>query len=364
MNDINHHSHGAPRYTLLLSDVTRQRLLQYAQSLRVGRAPGGYLAAVLGDNVAPDELVPLLASLFRTRKPQIFAESQVRGDGSDWTLQELGLLGDISVAVPVQVHDDGQHRRPEVHAEPFPATLLFTPGALLDNGQGCVPADWDEIVRGGELLSQGFVQLYERRLLPVLLHADEVAAQRGRRALVTVPGLGCGMFAGQFRGQVEPYLEAALKELLQRHADRLTHVALIRFDPYKFDHDRQYNVGQTLLRVRSLQCHPDTPQLCSPKAYEESSDDFSDCDLFSVVAWDHVSWPGNDFYAGSRATDDGVKAAATTTMYQMTGIEGQYDAGSFQYRPPAGFRTWGQVIDAHALHLDVSAEQVRVHALR
>ena len=37
-------------------------------------------------------------------------------------------------------------------------------------------------------------------------------------------------------------------------------------------------------------------------------------DLFSVVAWDHVSWPGNDFYAGQRKTDDGVKAAATTAM--------------------------------------------------
>lgn len=47
------------------------------------------------------------------------------------------------------------------------------------------------------------------------------------------------------------------------------------------------------------------PQLCPPQRYAEHGDDFSHCQRFSVVAWDHVSWPGNDFYGGARATDDG-----------------------------------------------------------
>lgn len=352
------------RYTVLLSDLSAQRIQQYAQDLQSGQArPGGHLAKVLETAQAPDTLVSMIQALFDTRRPQIFAESAVRGEGSDWTLHELGLLGDISVAMPVQVHDDGAHRQPNLHAEPIEATLLFTPGALLDNGHYCTPADWDEVVRDNALHRPGFVRLYERRLLPVLLHADQEAARRGRRALVTVPGLGCGAFAGEFKGRIEPHLLAALQALLDKHAHRLTHVALVRFDPYRSTPDTEHRFGATVLRVRALQDHPDTPQLCAPRAYEEAGDDFSDCDLFSVVAWDHVSWPGNDFYLGSRTTDDGVKAAATTTMRQMTGIEGQYDPRGFKYQPPAGWRDWETLIRRQGLRFTVTAEQVHVHPL-
>ena len=65
----------------------------------------------------------------------------------------------------------------------------------------------------------------------------------------------------------------------------------------------------------------------------------SDCMLFSIVAWDHVSWPGNDFFAGSRCTDDGVKAAATNSMFALTGIEGHYDPDRGAYLPPPPYRT-------------------------
>ncbi len=33
----------------------------------------------------------LLGKLFDTKRPQIFAESAVAGDGSDWSLTELGF---------------------------------------------------------------------------------------------------------------------------------------------------------------------------------------------------------------------------------------------------------------------------------
>lgn len=52
------------------------------------------------------------------------------------------------------------------------------------------------------------------------------------------------------------------------------------------------------------------------------------------MAWDQVSWPGNDFYTGARVTDDGVKAAATNAMTAMTGVAGRYDPPLNQYQPP------------------------------
>ena len=83
-------------------------------------------------------------------------------------------------------------------------------------------------------------------------------------------------------------------------------------------------------------------QLCPPAAYGEAGDDFTACRLFSLVAWDHVSWPGNDFYVGSRATDDGVKAAATDALAVLTGVTGRYDTKRSAYQPPPPLRTWEQ----------------------
>ena len=64
-----------------------------------------------------------------------------------------------------------------------------------------------------------------------------------------------------------------------------------------------------------------------------------------MVAWDHVSWPGNDFYVGSRMTDDGVKAAATNSMSVFTNLVGEYDQSFKKYLPPKPYSTWKDVVD-------------------
>ena len=89
------------------------------------------------------------------------------------------------------------------------------------------------------------------------------------------------------------------------------------------------------------------PQLSRPFAHaddDEDRDGLADCMLFSFVAWDHVSWPGNDFYGGARATDDGVKAAATNAMEVITGVAGSYSCERNEYLPPKPYRTWGQLV--------------------
>lgn len=95
------------------------------------------------------------------------------------------------------------------------------------------------------------------------------------------------------------------------------------------------------------------PQLCRPESHQDSGDDFSACELVSIVAWDHVSWPGNDFYIGSRATDDGVKAAATDSMKALTGIGGVYDTYANEYRPPEEYRNWEDAVERNDLQLNM-----------
>jgi len=337
-------SRPLPGYRVLVAEETRARLEDHARRLAADPSmAGARLRGVLRSwRFQPLEKLDgekLLDALFRTRKPRIFAESEVAGDGSDWTPEELRLLGDAGVALPVTVFDDGRHAGPRVHEKPFGATLLFSAGALLRSDRGRA-ADAD-LVLGGRVDPERYAALYERRLLPLLRFAAADARSRGRTAFVTVPGLGCGQFAGAFRGTLGTLLRDALAGILERHAAGLPGLRALRYDPYDecADERREFGAVSFLVRPLARSANP-LPQLRPPRDYAEGDDDFSPCDLYSVVAWDHVSWPGNDFWAGARATDDGVKAAATDAMHAISGFRGRYDAAGAAYLPPEGYRTW------------------------
>jgi hypothetical protein len=334
------------------------RASDYLQCLRAGKGQaGGRLQSRLkGAALQGMTELDLVGNLFDTKKPQIFAESAVGGDGSDWNLTELGLLGDLSVAVPVTIFDDGNHYAPTRHATPFPGTLVFTPGALLRNGLGHTPADWNEVTGpDGQLSPEGYYGLYRRRLFPVFRYVNQRAAGP-RSAFLTIPGLGCGQFAGRFRGQLGTQLEAVLQKFLTEYGPSFPNLRAVYFDPYNEGKNARHEIHGISLLVRPLTApgNPGKSQLCRPADYAEAADDFSGCALFSMVAWDHVSWPGNDFYTGSRATDDGVKAAATSSMFVLTGVEGSYDAECGKYQPPEPYRYWEEVV----------AEGVRKRGLR
>ena len=183
-------------------------------------------------------------------------------------------------------------------------------------------------------------------------HVDASAAAHGKQALLTIPGLGCGQFAGPFRGQLGVELQTMLERFLTTHGKSFPNLKAVFFGPYsECSNARQKILGISLMVRPLLQGNQTKPQLCHPTAYEESGEDFSDCELFSIVAWDHVSWPGNDFFGGSRCTDDGVKAAATDSMAALTGIEGRYDTSRHAYQPPSPYRTWQEVVGKNGLRL-------------
>jgi hypothetical protein len=343
------------KYQTLLNSHTYSAISSYLDCLRAGSSAGEYLSNRLKDldidRLTTEEFIELL---MRTKRPQIFAEFAVYGNGIDWNQTELSILGDISIVVPVTVYDNGRHRQPDVHDEPFTATLIFTPGALLRNGNNITPVDWEEVTLDGALNPDGYYCLYERRLLPAFSYINESAKSRGKMALITIPGMGCGQFAGIFRGQLGAKLQQVLMIFLQTHGRKFANIRAVYYDPYQeCENDRIEIEGISFLVRPLMKVNINKPQLCKPQAYAEVGDNFTDCELFSFVAWDHVSWPGNDFYGGARSTDDGVKAAATNTMMVMTGIEGNYDRQRFQYCPPATYSTWEDVIFRHKLQLNI-----------
>jgi hypothetical protein len=340
-------------YRVLIDRQAYDKTSEYLALLKAGNPAGEYLQGRL-KQVELDRLneIELLELLLRTKRPKIFAEFEIYGNGIDWNRSELSILGDISIVTPVTVYDNGKHRQPDIHDRPFTATLIFTPGALLRNGHGVTPGDLDEITDNGGFSFDRYYRLYERRLLPGLFEANESAKAKNKRALITIPGMGCGQFAGTFRGKLGMELKRVLVKLLQQHGSKLSHLMAVYYDPYsECENDRLEIEGISLLVRPLLQGNGHKPQLCPPPTYAEAGDNFDDCELFSFVAWDHVSFPGNDFYVGSRSTDDGVKAAATDAIAMITGIEGEYDPQYYKYLPPAEYTDWKEVVIKNKIQL-------------
>lgn len=338
-------------YRWLLSRTTLAQAAEYLDQLGEGRArPGRRLANHLSKEGLPAMPEALIAALLQTKQPRIFAESEVAGDGSDWTMEEIALLGDISCLVPVTVFDDGTWSRPKVHEPPFPAHLVFVPGALLSPLGRAVSPDRREVVVGDHVDPDAYYRLYERRLCPVFDAIQRTAEVLGKGAVVSVPGLGCGQFSGGF--PLHGPLGKTLHRLLEVHVERWPGLRLVHYDPYSGTGGGAWRIGRKLVyRIRPMAGGQGCPQLARVEDFDEGSDGLMDCHLFSLVAWDHVSWPGNDFYDGARGTDDGVKAAATDSMYRITGVAGRYDRTAFCYRPPADYGTWKEVVQGRGLRL-------------
>ena len=129
------------KYSIFIPDDTLLRANKYLNELQLDRTLSGkrLQSLIQDEELKQFQSSDLLGKLFDTKIPQIFAESEVVGDGSDWNLIKLRLLGDISIAVPVTIYDDGKHNHPIQHHSPFSGMLVFTPGALLCNGQGLSP---------------------------------------------------------------------------------------------------------------------------------------------------------------------------------------------------------------------------------
>ncbi len=342
------------KYRVLAHSNTMNKVKDYQQRILSSETETGFYfyKGLKGKNIEKLTIEEFLEVLINTKKPQIFAESSVKGDGSDWNLDELSILGDVSIATPVEIFDNGAHTNPLVYDTPYQGELVFMAGALLRNDSMNTPVDWYETTVNNQLSFDGYYQLYERRLLPVFHYINSMA--QDKKAVITIPGLGCGMFAGEFRGKVGEVLNQTLQKFITEYHIKFPNIRAVYYDPFRECSNERYEIGDISLLVRPLtQNNTGKSQLSKVDTLEDVQGEFVDTSLFSIVAWDHVSWPGNDFYVGSRATDDGVKAAATNSMFVMTGVKGMYDTAKNKYNPPAEYQNWKEVIFRNELQIDV-----------
>ena len=168
------------KYTVLAHSSTMNKVRAYKENVLLSKIETGFYLykSLKGEDLSKISDKEFLEIIVNTKKPQIFAESSVKGDGSDWNLDELSILGDVSIATPVKIYDNAAHSKPLVYDKPFLGTLLFTPGALLRNDCRNTPADWNESVSNHNLNFEGYYNLYERRLLPVFHYVNSLSKER------------------------------------------------------------------------------------------------------------------------------------------------------------------------------------------
>ncbi len=71
-------------------------------------------------------------------------------------------------------------------------------------------------------------------------------------------------------------------------------------------------------------------------------------------------WRDNNFYQGSKMTDNGVKIAATNSMAKITGIEGEYDPEINKYQPPEEYSNWEEVGQKNNLGLNLNKNFLQI----
>lgn len=194
------------KYVIVMSEQVYNEAERYKMNItECKRKAGWYLENVYKEipSLKIANTLSFIEMLLRTKKPTIFAESAIQGDLTDWNQTELEILSDIGVAVPVTIYDDGRHGQKSSFETPFSGYLLYISGALLA-GKGMI-ADLPRVTGSDRktISLTRYEALYQKRLIPMLFFANETAQKDGKQAVITIPGLGCGCFAGSYKGQLD-----------------------------------------------------------------------------------------------------------------------------------------------------------------
>lgn len=324
-------------YQILLTKETFDKIEQYkSEMLAKPNIAGRYLQSALKDkdllNLSTKEFLDILLN---TRPHLLFAESDIDPleNPPTFTKKELQLQGGISVNVPVTVYDNGLWNNPEIFNDTFEANLIFVAGPLLTFNSGEKYAPDYYIIENGKINQDRYNKLIEERLLPGLIQANNES--EGNDVVITMPGIGLGQFAGKWRDTEELHnaFITSLKTLITKYVSKLPNIKKVYIDTFAaILEPSKTPIEHIEFKINPSLCNNNPiPLLSKPESHFPGNN--GNYKLYKIVAWDHASWPGNDFFHNARSTDDGVSAASTNLMTKLSGIEGQYDKTSNKYLP-------------------------------
>ncbi|NDB70680.1 MAG: hypothetical protein EB015_22265, partial [Methylocystaceae bacterium] len=271
---------GEERYSWVLSEESLLKIQAYQQEVAGDiNIAGGYLKQELhgkdGAAIAAMSVAEFFQALMNAKKPKVFAESewampipngQPGAGEKKWTRKEFSLMADVNCHVPVTVYDTGNWNKAEAadRQESFEAHLLFTPGPLLKSfsWNNFDPITHQRVeqfrvyigdavqdrygsqdrlevvdepggIENAVINQEKYNAMIERRFLPLLVQANAQAEQESGRALVTLPGIGCGNFGGEFAdGRALTSLTLAMNALLEKYHTHLPHIKGVVMDTF------------------------------------------------------------------------------------------------------------------------------------
>ena len=346
------------KLSIVISEDTLQLISDYLNEIKQNPTIMGQRLRKVFENTNDIEQLTtadLINALLKTKKPQIFPEhlkSGLLGNGRDWTKQEAQLLGRIGLKIEVQAYSK-QTYNPTLEDKlqsPHPVTVLVTNGALLKGNEtgeckdGC---DQEEVCENGSLNKEKLKKYFEARLLPLLLQANQDAGNQG--GLVTIPGLGAGAFAGGKKfsdGQaITSQLGNIYREIIAENKDKLKNIKGIIYDKFDPPVSEPIVISGSNIKFIEEACSNDkgkqrigSGQLALPEEHDKA---FKGCKLYTVIAGDHVAFPGNDMYLNSCHTHEGGIGARTNLLGVITGIEGEYIEQEAKFLPKEDpTKTW------------------------
>lgn len=310
-----------PSGEYLLSELSLHKAEIYLHKLKHGlERPGHYLSAVLKRyDLQTMASMDLIVALMNTRKACIFAESATKIDGSDWSSAECEILGGVSYSTRnTCAYNNGGHQNFKNHSPTLPVNYVYVAGALLRNDHSQITPDMRDVICKDSINidEDAYYRLYENRLLPGLIAQNDMAK---KPLVVNIPGLGLGQFCTtQHRTLLQSMLPRVLKKIIQTHGHKLTNIRVINYDPYapipNADQESVEQIGGIRFQTRPYRAvNNPASQLEFPK----DGNDYADCQLVKVIAWDHFSYPGNDIWRNARATDDGVTGGSSDLLLAL-----------------------------------------------
>lgn len=315
-------------YRFLMSKKTFDQTNQYLVKLKSNQIKiGQKLETQLkhyGYDLQTINIENFLECLINTKELCIFAESTNYTLRNQWNDQEVEILGDINCAIETEIYDNGvwSAKNATIHEQPINGALIFVPGAILKTATHAYP-EYNNIIVKNEIDFKKYYEFYEHKLLSALEYANFLGARDNKKIFLTIPGIGCGAFAGKFSSTIHQLFGNVLINLIHAHHDKFQNISGIYFGS---------NENKNLQKIKHIDIitknGKDTPQLCHPEEYGKA---YIDCKLVKIVAWDHLSYPGNDYWDGTRNTDDGIGGAATKVFSDITGMTGLYHKQEKRY---------------------------------
>ena len=243
-----------------------------------------------------------------------FCCAELNGPKPNLTKAEWNLCANSILVVPkVTAYDEGQRNDVKIVKEPFETNLLYISGPLL-----VVDSTYPDLNDAKDIITQrvlntgSYNDLIEERVLPALLNINAMAKKEDKKAVIGMPGLGCGHFAPHnLQSEIPQHFYEAIEAIIDNHGQSLTHIGRIEFSTLSTESETS---------IANIQLHQgqNFPGLNIPPGKGEMS--------FRIVAWDPLSWPGNEYYTGSqRSSDDPVSILSTNVLQILTEQAGIYN---------------------------------------